>query len=198
MYSLLIGLPPTILPSNKVHYRGSPEAYEAFEQPPFNRDSTPSMESSNKVHPLFDTITFDCTFEAHDFFVRHLRILLTWLSCGHGFDTIIGITTLYNGMILFTLSISSRDFALDFPKGLVPMEMYSLLIGLPPNNPQQSSPWTKYTIESSLRPVEPSNSLLLIEARLLFWSSRTKYTLCSTLESLLTAPSRLTTFLFDI
>ena len=38
----------------------------------------------------------------------------------------------------------------------------------------------------------------LIEARLLPWSLRTKYTLCSTLESLLTTSSRLTISLFDI
>ena len=31
------------------------EAYEALEQPPLNRGSTPSLESSNKVHLLFDT-----------------------------------------------------------------------------------------------------------------------------------------------
>ena len=57
----------TILPSNKVHYRVSPEAYGALEQPPLNRGSTPFLESSNKVNPLFDTlVTFDCTFEAHN------------------------------------------------------------------------------------------------------------------------------------
>ena len=43
---------PTILPSNKVNHRVSPS--------------------------LFDTlVTFDYTFEAHNFFVQHLRILLT-------------------------------------------------------------------------------------------------------------------------
>ena len=36
-------------------YRASPEAYGALEQSPLNRGSTPSLESSNKVHPLFDT-----------------------------------------------------------------------------------------------------------------------------------------------
>ena len=46
---------PTILPSNKVHYRASPEAYGALEQPSHNRDSTPSLELSNKIHHLFDT-----------------------------------------------------------------------------------------------------------------------------------------------
>ena len=51
-----------ILPSNKVHYRETPEAYEAFEQPPLNRGSTPSLEFSKQVHPLFDTwVTFDYT-----------------------------------------------------------------------------------------------------------------------------------------
>ena len=103
---------PTILPLNKVQYRSSPEAYETLEQPPLNRDSTPSLESSNKVHHLFDTYTF----EAHNFFVRHLRILLTWLSLGHGSDTMLGITTLHDSMILSILSISSHGFALGYPK----------------------------------------------------------------------------------
>jgi len=40
-----------------------------------------SLEPSNKVHHLFDTsVTFDYTFEGPNFFVRHLRILLTWLN----------------------------------------------------------------------------------------------------------------------
>ena len=34
----------------------------------------------------------------------------------------------------------------------------------PFNNPQQSSPQTKYTIEPPLRSVDPSNNLPLIEA----------------------------------
>ena len=42
----------TIFPSNKVHHTASPEVYGALEQPPLNRGSTPSLESSNKVHPL--------------------------------------------------------------------------------------------------------------------------------------------------
>ena len=46
---------PTILPSNKVHHRASPEAYGALEQPPLNRGSTPSLEPSNKIHHLFNT-----------------------------------------------------------------------------------------------------------------------------------------------
>ena len=69
------------------------------------------------------------------------------------------VTTLHDDMILSILSISSHDFArfaLGFPK-------------LPPNNPPP-------------RPMELSNSLPLIEAQLILWSSRTKYTLCSTLE----------------
>ena len=35
----------------------------------------------------------------------------------------LGITTLHNGMIFSTLSISSRSFALGFPKGLITMEI---------------------------------------------------------------------------
>ena len=57
----------TILPLNKVHYRASPEAYEALKQPPLNRASALSLEPSNRVPPLFDTlVTFDYTFEAHN------------------------------------------------------------------------------------------------------------------------------------
>ena len=66
---------PTILLSNKVHHRTSLDAYRALEQPPLNRGSTSYLEPSNKVHPLFDT--FDYAFEGLNFFVRHLRILLT-------------------------------------------------------------------------------------------------------------------------
>ena len=37
-----------------------------------------SLEPLNKVHHLFDTwVTFDYTSEAHNFFVQHLRVLLT-------------------------------------------------------------------------------------------------------------------------
>ena len=60
------------------------------------------------------------------------------------------ITTLYNGMILSTLSISSHGFALGFPKRPytnddVFLTYKSMIIlkfvnvGLPPNNPQPSS-----------------------------------------------------------
>ena len=72
----------------------------------------------------------------------------------------LGTTTLHNGMILSTMSTSFVALLLVFPKGLVPMEIYSLKpmiiplanVGLPPNNPQQYYPWTKYTIESPMRP----------------------------------------------
>ena len=50
-------------------------------------------------------------------------------------------------------------------KGLIPMKMYSLLLN--PSSIKQSSHRTKYTIEPPLRSMEPSNSLLLIETRLL-------------------------------
>ena len=115
---------------------------------------------------------------------------------------------LHNSMILSTLS-GLMALVWTSPKGLISMEMYSLLInpwsfpklaniGLPPNNLQQSFPRTKYTIEPPSRSMEPSNNLPLIETQLLLWSPRTKYTICSTLESLLTTLSRLTTSLFDI
>ena len=109
-------------------------------------------------------------------------------------------------MILSTLSISSHGFAFGFPKRPHTNEdvflTYKLMINpfinqcgtplptiLPSNKVHHRAP---------LRPMEPSNILSLIEAWLLLWSPRTKYTLCSTLESLLTTLSRLTTSLFDI
>ena len=50
---------PTILPSNKIHHKASPEAYGALEQSSLNRGSTSFLELSNKIHPLFDIwVTF--------------------------------------------------------------------------------------------------------------------------------------------
>ena len=46
----------TILPSNKVHHRASLKAYRVLKQTPFNRGSTPSLETSNKIHNLFSTL----------------------------------------------------------------------------------------------------------------------------------------------
>ena len=97
--------------------------------------------------------------------------------------------------IVHSLSISSCDFAFDFPK------MSRTNGDRVLNNSQQSSTRTKYTtVEPPLRPpsVELSNNLSLIETQLLLWSPRIKYTICSTLKSLLTTPSMLTTSLFDI
>ena len=99
-----------------------------------------------------------------------------------------------------------HDFVLGFPKGshtdrdvfLTYKPMIISLISHCGTPSQQSSPRTKYTIELLRRPMEPSNNLPLIEAQLLLWSPRTKYTLCSTLESLLTTPSKLTISLFNI
>ena len=79
-----------------------------------------SLEPSNKVHTLFDTwVPFDYTSEGPNFFVQHLRILLTWLWYH------VRITNLHNSMILSTLSISSHDFALNFHKMSRTVEMYS-------------------------------------------------------------------------
>ena len=87
-------------------------------------------------------------------------------------------TTLHNGMILSTLSISSHGFALGFSKrphinGDVFLT-YKLMIiplisecGTPSQQSSTILPRTKYTIETSPRHMEPSNSLSLIEARLL-------------------------------
>ena len=91
-------------------------------QPPLNRGSTPFsgvLEQSTLFVRHFSH--FWLHLRGSQFFVRYLRILLTWLnlgrhSLGHGFDTMLWITTLHNGMILSTLSISSHVFALDFPK----------------------------------------------------------------------------------
>ena len=105
---------------------------------------------------------------------------------------VLGITDLHNDMILSTLSISSHGFVLVSPKGLISMEIVFLTIkpmifllisqrGLLLS--QQSSPLTKYTIEPPLKPMEPSDNLPLIESRHLLWCPRTKYTICSTLES---------------
>ena len=47
-----------------------------------------SLESSNKIHPLFDT----------------------WGSFWYSSDTMLGITILHNDMILSNLSINSIDF----------------------------------------------------------------------------------------
>jgi len=77
-------------------------------------------------------------------------------------------------MILSILSISSRGFAFGFPKkshangDSVPYyePMIFLLIS-PCKTNLFNDPQTNYTIEPSLRPMEPSNNLLLIKARLL-------------------------------
>ena len=86
-----------------------------------------------------------------------------------------------NDVILSTLGISSCDFTFGFHKR--PQPFNQPMWDSSPSNRQPSSPQTKYTIEPPLRPMEPSNSLPLIEAWLLLWNPRTKYTLCSTLES---------------
>ena len=91
------------------------------------------------------------------------------------------ITTLHNGMILSTLSISSRGFTFGFPKRLhtngdvflIYKLVIILLISQRGTPFQQPSPRTKYTIEPPLRPMEPSNSLPLIEAQLLLRSPQT-------------------------
>ena len=97
----------------------------------------------------------------------------------------LGITDLHNDMILSTLSISSRGFTFDFSRKsrtngdvfLIFKPMIILQISQCGTPSQQSSPRTKYTIEPLLRPIEPSNSLPLIETRLLLWSPQTKYTI---------------------
>ena len=91
----------------------------------------------------------------------------------------------YELRFFFHLSIISRGFAFSFTKKPRTTEIVFLSY--------------RVTI-LLLRPLslELSNNLSLIEAWLLLWSPRTKYTLCSTLQSPLATVSRLTTFLFDI
>ena len=72
---LLFQQSSTILPSNKVYYRASLEAYGALEQPPLNRDLTLSLEPSNKVF-VQHLSHFWLQFRGPNFFVRQLRILL--------------------------------------------------------------------------------------------------------------------------
>ena len=90
-------------------------------------------------------------------------------------NILLEITDLHNRMILSTLSISSRGFPSGFPKRPHTTEDVFLLInswsfpklakvGLLPNNPQQSSPRTQYTIEPPLNwgstpSLEPSNKV---------------------------------------
>ena len=105
----------------------------------------------------------------HGTFISYYNVFIPVGMCSLD---VLGITDLHNGTILSTLSINSYGFALDFPKRLVPWRCISQC-GTPS---QQSSPRTKYTIKPPLRPMEPSNNLPLIQARLL-WSSRTKYTI---------------------
>ena len=55
-------------------------------------------------------------FWSHLFDIRGFTNLLARLSLGHNSNAMLEITTLHNGMILSTLSISSRGFVLGFPK----------------------------------------------------------------------------------
>ena len=81
------------------------------------------------------------------------------------------ITNFRNGMILSTLSISSRAFAFGFPKkSYTNGDVFLMIIPLISQREtplQQSSPQTKYTMEPPLRLMEPSNGLPFIEAQLL-------------------------------
>ena len=139
----------TILPSNKVHHKASPRVYGALKQPPLNRDLTPSLESSNKVHHLFDTlITFDYTLGSQllcstfeEFIdMAKLRVWLWYRVRNHEPPQLYDI-------VYFEQKLSWLLFF--SPKVLVPMEIvfltYKLMIillisqvGLLPNNPQQS------------------------------------------------------------
>ena len=49
------------------------------------------------LEPLFSH--FFTILSSLTIFVRYLRILLSWISLGHDFDTMLEITALHNGMI---------------------------------------------------------------------------------------------------
>ena len=104
---------PTILSSNKIHHRAFPQAYGSLGHPPLDRGSTPPLKPSNIIHHLFDTlITFDYTFEAHNFFCSTFEDSIDMAKS----IIMLGTTNLHNSMILRTLSISSHDFTFSFPK----------------------------------------------------------------------------------
>ena len=127
-----VGLPlqqsSIILPSNKVHYRASPKAYGAIEQPPLNLDS------------------FSRVLEQSTPFVRHLSHF--WLHLWDSqficltFDDSIDMTKLrawiwyhvrnhrsprWYDIVHFENELSWLCFGLP-QKDLVPMDMYSLLM----------------------------------------------------------------------
>lgn len=97
-------------------------------------------------------------------------------------------------------SIISRGFALGFSKIYRTNEdvflIYKLKISPGGTTSQQSSLRTKYTIEPPLRTIcSPRTVSTRLDSFL--WSPRTKYTLCSTHESLLTILSSLVISLFN-
>ena len=63
-------LSSTIIPSNKVHHKASPEAYVALKQPPLNRGSTSFFGTLEQSTPFVRYLShFDYTFEATNLFV---------------------------------------------------------------------------------------------------------------------------------
>ena len=54
--------------------------------PPLEQ-STPPLNQGSTPFSFEVLVIFYYAFEAHNTFVRHLRILLTWLSLGHDSDT---------------------------------------------------------------------------------------------------------------
>ena len=102
-----------ILPSNKVHFKL--QAYGTLEWPPLNRGWTPFSGAIEQSTPFVrHSSHFWLHIRGSQFFVRYLRILLTWLSLGHDSNTMSGITSLHNGMILSTLNINSHSFFFFF------------------------------------------------------------------------------------
>ena len=86
-----------ILPSNKVHCYGTLERLGVLVQ------STPFIRHFSH---------FWLHLQGSQFFVRYLTILLSWLSLRHCSDTMSGITTLHNGMILSMHNLSWLCFGL--------------------------------------------------------------------------------------
>ena len=74
-----------------------------------------------EVHYIYPLVVED-TFQ-----VSELKPFLSWAFLKNKKKrlyerSLLGITTFYNDMILYTLSISSHGFVLGFPKGHVPYQ----------------------------------------------------------------------------
>ena len=80
------------------------------------------MKKTDLMHREDSPFTMSTYKKKNDYYVYH--------NGGKRTKDVFELTgrSLFAHIILSTLSITSHGFALGFPKGLVPMEMYSLLI----------------------------------------------------------------------